>query len=111
MSVFSEVFSCTQPIEPILTGGYKGIILSGGPSSVYEDGAPLPPKTLFDSGIPILGICYGMQAMGYLLGRHVVPTERREDGKAGVELQGSSRLLRCVEPDANGRVTARLAPS
>ncbi len=106
LSVYSEVFSCTHPIESILAGGYKGIILSGGPSSVYEDGAPLPPKTLFDSGIPILGICYGMQAMGYLLGGHVVPAERREYGKAEVELlQGSSRLLRGVEPDANGRVT------
>src|SRR5438034_3871190 len=71
MSVFSERFSCTRPIEPILAGGYKGIILSGGPASVYEDAAPLPPKALFDSGIPILGICYGMQAMGYLLGGHV----------------------------------------
>ena len=105
LSVYSEIFSCTHPIESILAGGYKGIILSGGPSSVYEDGAPLPPKTLFDSGIPILGICYGMQAMGYLLGGHVVPAERREYGKAEVELQGSSRLLRGVEPDANGRVT------
>src|SRR5256712_1316409 len=105
LSVYSEIFSCTHPIELILASGYKGIILSGGPSSVYEDGAPLPPKTLFDSGIPILGICYGMQAMGYLLGGHVVPAERREYGKAEVELQGSSRLLQGVEPDANGRVT------
>ena len=105
LSVYSEIFSCTHPIESILASGYKGIILSGGPSSVYEDGAPLPPKTLFDSGIPILGICYGMQAMGYLLGGHVVPAERREYGKAEVELQGSSRLLQGVEPDANGRVT------
>src|SRR5439155_257663 len=103
--LFSEVFSCTQPIEPILTGGYKGIILSGGPSSVYEDGAPLPPKALFDSGIPILGICYGMQAMGYLLGGHVVPAERHEYGKAEVELRSSSRLLRGVEPEADGRMT------
>src|SRR5437870_5733868 len=105
LSVYSEIFSCTHPIESILASGYKGIILSGGPSSVYEDGAPLPPKTLFDSGIPILGICYGMQAMGYLLGGHVVPAERREYGKAEVELQGSSRLRRGVRPDANGRVT------
>ena len=44
MSVYSEIFSCTYPIEQILAGGYKGIILSGGPSSVYDDGAPLPPK-------------------------------------------------------------------
>ena len=88
MSVYSEIFSCTHPLEQILADGYKGIILSGGPSSVYEDGAPLPPKALFDAGVPVLGICYGMQAMGYLLGGHVVPAERREYGKAEVELQG-----------------------
>src|SRR3989449_550637 len=105
MSVFSEIFSCAQPIEPIVTGGYKGIILSGGPSSVYEDGAPLPPKALFDAGIPILGICYGMQAMGYLLGGHVVPAARREYGKAEVEFRSSSRLLQGVEPEADGRMT------
>src|SRR5205823_6041787 len=104
MSVFSEVFSCTRPIEPILAGGYKGIILSGGPASVYEDAAPLPPKALFDSGIPILGICYGMQAMGYLLGGHVVPAERREYGKAEVDLLSSSRLLQGVELEADGRL-------
>src|SRR5438067_2322044 len=88
MSVYSEIFSCTHPLEQILADGYKGIILSGGPSSVYEDGAPLPPKALFDAGVPVLGICYGMQAMGYLLGGHVVPAERREYGKADVELRG-----------------------
>ncbi|MGH7275804.1 MAG: glutamine-hydrolyzing GMP synthase [Candidatus Rokuibacteriota bacterium] len=105
MSVYSEIFSCTQPIGPILAAGYKGIILSGGPSSVYDDGAPLPPKALFESGIPILGICYGMQAMGYLLGGHVVPAERREYGKAEVLLQGQSPLLRGIEPDSTGRLT------
>src|SRR5256884_9347912 len=84
MSVYSEIFSCTHAIESILAGGYKGIILSGGPSSVYEDGAPLPPKALFDAGIPLLGICYGMQAMGYLLGGHVVPAERRGEGRGGL---------------------------
>jgi GMP synthase (glutamine-hydrolysing) len=105
MSVYSEIFSCTHPLESILAQGPKGIILSGGPSSVYEDGAPLPPKALFEAGIPVLGICYGMQVMGYLLGGHVVPAERREYGKAEVELQGSGRLLRGIEPEAGGRVT------
>src|SRR5256884_1744269 len=104
LSVHSEIFSCTHPVEQILSAGYQGIILSGGPSSVYEDGAPLPSKALFESGVPVLGICYGMQGMGYLLGGHVVPAERREYGKADVELRGSSRLLRGVEPDADGRV-------
>ncbi|PYN54341.1 MAG: glutamine-hydrolyzing GMP synthase, partial [Candidatus Rokuibacteriota bacterium] len=106
MSVYSEIFSCTHPLEQILADGYKGIILSGGPSSVYEDGAPLPPKALFDAGVPVLGICYGMQAMGYLLGGHVVPAERREYGKAEVELQGGpGRLFRGLEPDAKGCLT------
>ena len=105
MSVFSEILPPTQPLQAILAGGYKGVVLSGGPSSVYEDGAPLPPKALFESGIPVLGICYGMQAMGYLLGGHVVPADRREYGKAEIVLQGSSRLLRGVEPEGSGRVT------
>src|SRR5438132_138614 len=105
MSVYSEIFSCTHPLAEILSAGYQGIILSGGPSSVYEDGAPLPPKELFDAGIPVLGICYGMQAMGYLLGGHVIPAERREYGKAETTLQGASPLLRNVEPEESGRVT------
>jgi GMP synthase (glutamine-hydrolysing) len=105
MSVYSEILPPTQSVASILAGGYKGVVLSGGPSSVYEDGAPLPPKALFDAGLPVLGICYGMQAMGYLLGGHVVPAERREYGKAEVTLQGSSRLLRGVEPEDTGRVT------
>src|SRR5256884_6267037 len=106
MSVYSEIFSCTHAIESILAGGYRGIILWGGPSSVYEDGAPLPPKALFDAGVPVLGICYGMQAMGYLLGGHVVPAERREYGKAEVEIQGGpGRLFRGLEPDAKGCLT------
>src|SRR5213594_1630611 len=105
LSVYSEIFSCTHPLEKILAAGYQGIILSGGPSSVYEDAAPLPPAELFEAGVPVLGICYGMQAMGYLLGGHVIPAERREYGKAEISLLGSSRLLRGVEPEETGRVT------
>jgi GMP synthase (glutamine-hydrolysing) len=105
MSVYSEIFSCAHPLEKILAAGYQGIILSGGPSSVYEDGAPLPPAELFEAGVPVLGICYGMQAMGYLLGGDVIPAERREYGKADITLQGSSPLLKNVTPEATGRVT------
>ena len=105
LSVYSEIVSCTEPAETILAGGYRGVMLSGGPSSVYDDGAPLPPKALFESGLPVLGICYGMQAMGMLLGGHVVPAERREYGKADVTLTGASPLLRGVQPDIGGRLT------
>ena len=104
LSVYSEIFSCHHPLEEILRGGYKGIVLSGGPSSVYEDGAPLPPKKLFESGIPILGICYGMQAMAYLLGGHVIPTERREYGGAELRLEGSEGLFDGVRPESGNRV-------
>jgi GMP synthase (glutamine-hydrolysing) len=105
LSVYSEILSCTEPIETVLRGGYCGIVLSGGPASVYEDGAPLPAKALFDAAIPVLGICYGMQAMGYLLGGHVLQSERREYGAAEVTLQGEGPLLRGVTPDSDGRLS------
>ena len=104
-NVYSIILRYDTPAKEIAALNPKGIILSGGPSSVYEDGAPLPPKELFDAGIPVLGICYGMQAMGYLLGGHVIPAERREYGKAEITLEGSSPLLRGVEPEETGRVT------
>ena len=104
-SVYSEILPCTQPVESILAGGYAGIVLSGGPSSVYEEGAPLPAKALFEAGIPLLGICYGMQAMGYLLGGHVVPTTRHEYGAAEVQLTGSSPLFAGVSTGADRRLS------
>jgi GMP synthase (glutamine-hydrolysing) len=106
LGVYSEILPCTHPLEDVLRAGYTGIVLSGGPSSVYEDGAPLPPKALFDAGVPILGICYGMQAMGYLLGGHVVPSNRREYGRAEVALApDDTALLRGVTPEHHGRIT------
>src|SRR5438034_6483579 len=104
LGVYSEILPCTQPLDEVLAAGYKGLVLSGGPSSVYEEDAPLPDKKLFEAGVPLLGICYGMQAMGYLLGGHVVPAERREYGKAEVDLLSSSRLLQGVELEADGRL-------
>ena len=104
LGVYSEIFPCTHPPANLLTA-YKGIVLSGGPNSVYDEGAPLPDKALFDAGVPVLGICYGMQAMGRVLGGKVVPSERREYGKAAVHLTGSSALLEGVKPEDAGRVT------
>jgi GMP synthase (glutamine-hydrolysing) len=105
LGVYSEIFPCTHLPPDLLTGGYRGIVLSGGPNSVYDDGAPLPPKTVFEAGVPVLGICYGMQAMGFLLEGEVVPSDRREYGKAAVHLTGASRLLEGVKPDDAGRVS------
>jgi GMP synthase (glutamine-hydrolysing) len=106
MSVYSEILPCTHPVDEVLAAGYRGIVLSGGPSSVYDDGAPLPDKRILESGIPILGICYGMQAMGYLLGGQVVPAERREYGPAELRLQGGGGILDGVTPEHGGdRIT------
>jgi GMP synthase (glutamine-hydrolysing) len=105
LGVYSEIIACTHPVGDVLAGGFKGIVLSGGPSSVYDDGAPLPDRRLFDAGVPVLGICYGMQAMGYLLGGHVVPAERREYGGAELTLEGTGGLLDGVEPERDHRIT------
>jgi GMP synthase (glutamine-hydrolysing) len=101
LGVYSEILVCSAPLDP---RRYRGIILSGGPSSVYEEGAPLPSRALLDAGVPVLGICYGMQAMGFVLGGHVVPAERSEYGQAVVELEGTGALFRGVEPGPGGRL-------
>src|SRR6266508_1477183 len=111
LSVYSEIVPCTEPAEKVLTAGYKGIILSGGPSSVYDEGAPLPDKRLFEAGIPVLGICYGMQAMGYLLRGEVVSAERREYGPADFLITGGGGLLDGMRPGQTGRVRVLCALS
>jgi GMP synthase (glutamine-hydrolysing) len=105
MSVYSEIVPCTHPVEQVLAAGYRGLILSGGPASVYEDGAPLPDPRLFSAGVPVLGICYGMQAMGYLLGGHVVPAEHREYGGADLRLLATGSLLQSVVPERDDTLT------
>ena len=88
--VYSEILPPDSPVERLLE--YQAVILSGGPASVYDPGAPLPSPKLLGSGLPILGICYGMQAMASLLGGDVVPAEHREYGPAEVII-GTADLL------------------
>ena len=77
-----------------------------GPSSVYDDGGPAARRARSSTrAIPVLGICYGMQVMGYLLGGRVEPAARREYGKAAVELRAPSKLFRGVTPDRDDRLT------
>ncbi len=96
--VYSEIFPPSVPVERLLD--YQAVVLSGGPASVYDEGSPLPPVRLFESGLPVLGICYGMQAMAYLLGGEVVPSDHREYGRAEVRLEAPDVLLEGVLPDA-----------
>ncbi len=88
--VYSEIVPSTMPVETMLARDPAAIILSGGPSSVYADGAPAVPASLFDAGVPVLGICYGFQAMALALGGEVERTGLREYGGTQVEVDGDS---------------------
>ena len=81
-SVYCEIVPHSAPWESVAHLNPMGIILSGGPASVYEDGAPLAPAWVYDSRLPVLGICYGMQAMVHQLGGKVAPAAKREYGHA-----------------------------
>ncbi|MDP1546926.1 MAG: glutamine-hydrolyzing GMP synthase [Anaerolineales bacterium] len=83
--VYCELFPWDAPQEKILSINPKGFILSGGPKSVYEENAPFIQKFILESGLPILGICYGMQALTHALGGKVDPSAQREYGHAEIE--------------------------
>jgi GMP synthase (glutamine-hydrolysing) len=91
--IFSVVLPFNASLEEIRSYSPVGIILSGGPSSVYDKDAPLADKSVFDLGIPVLGICYGLQFMVYALGGKVRPAAKREYGHAKVEIQHSDSQL------------------
>lgn len=85
-NVYSRIFHYSTPAEELRREGVCGIILSGGPSSVFSPKAPLPDKSLFELGVPVLGICYGLQLMGHLLGGEVAHSNQREYGHGTLTL-------------------------
>ncbi len=92
--VFAELLPASTSVEKIRERGPKGLVLSGGPASVYEPGAPEFPTQLLDLEIPMLGICYGMQAMVLALGGRVESAETGEFGRTDLVLRGGGgRLL------------------
>ncbi len=94
--VYSEILPYNVTIDRIKEFAPKGIILSGGPSSVYDKEAPLPDKEIFNLGIPVLGICYGMQLMAYMLGGKVAKAAKREYGRAELMIDDDSDLLKGI---------------
>ncbi|HTL32087.1 MAG TPA: glutamine-hydrolyzing GMP synthase [Kofleriaceae bacterium] len=99
-SVYCEIHPCTMAADlaKVKAMSPVGIVLSGGPSSVYEDGAPTIPVGLYDLGIPILGICYGAQLTAHLLDGKVRPADKREYGRAVVRVkQGEQGVFRTVK--------------
>ena len=92
-SVYSQVLPHNSSLNAIKAANPVGIILSGGPASVLSKGAPLPHKQIFSLGVPILGICYGLQLMGKLLGGEVKKCERREYGRSELIITKAGKLF------------------
>lgn len=88
--VYCEVVPYDITVEQVKSKNPKGIIFTGGPASVYEEGAPKCEKGIFELGVPILGICYGAQLMSYMLGGGVARAEKREYGKTEMNLKPSA---------------------
>lgn len=97
-NVYCEIYSYKIDIEKIKEMNPKGIILTGGPNSCYEENAATYSKELFELGIPVLGLCYGAQLMQYLLGGKVERAAVREYGKTEVSVENSSIIFNNVEP-------------
>ncbi len=91
--VYSEIAPFNRAGEAFERLSPKGIILSGGPSSVMWDDSPRAPQHFFDAGLPILAICYGQQTMAHQLGGRVAPSDNREFGRAFIEIIGESMLF------------------
>ena len=97
LKVYSEIRPFSESLEKIKAFEPSGLILSGGPSSVLDEGAPLPDAGIFELNIPILGICYGMQLITHMLGGEVAPAVRREYGAADLTQITGSDLFSGLE--------------
>lgn len=97
-NVYCEIYSYKIDLNKIKAMNPKGIILTGGPSSCYEEGAATCSPELFELGIPVLGLCYGAQLMAHVLGGRVARAEVREYGKTEVDVDNTSKLFADVTP-------------
>jgi GMP synthase (glutamine-hydrolysing) len=96
--VYCEIFPFNATLEQIAAFAPKGIILSGGPASVYDPDAPAVGRDLLDGHLPVLGICYGMQLLAHLLGGEVVAAGAREYGRADLRVDDAADLLAGLGP-------------
>ncbi|MGR8941978.1 MAG: glutamine-hydrolyzing GMP synthase [Gammaproteobacteria bacterium] len=97
IGVYSEIFSCECSADEIRQFAPKGIILSGGPETVTSGDTPRAPQYVFEAGVPVLGICYGLQTMTEQLGGKVESSHHREFGYAQIRARGHSKLLTDIE--------------
>ena len=92
-NVYSQIFQADTAAEQLRGLGIKGLILSGGPASVYDKDAPKCDEKIFELGVPILGICYGMQLGCQILGAKIIPAQRREYGRTNLSILDKSDLF------------------
>jgi len=97
IGVFSEIRAWDMDEAEIREYNPSGIILAGGPESVHEANSPRAPQAVFELGVPVLGICYGMQTMSEQLGGKVEGSDVREFGYAQIAVEGSSALLKDIK--------------
>ena len=98
--VYSQILPCTVPLATVAASRPNGIILSGGPASVYDRKAPRVAKEVFDLGVPVLGICYGMQLATHLLDGAVAKASHREYGRAELVIDDATDLLKDIPAQA-----------
>ncbi len=98
LNIFSEIHPYNVPLDILKSGKVKGFILSGGPSSIYEENAPKISSEVLDMDIPILGICYGLQLLMHLNKGRVNPAEKKEYGEAQLQINSSSKIFEGI-PD------------
>ncbi len=91
--VYSKIYHYSTPAATLRAEGVIGIILSGGPSSVFAQDAPMPDRAIFELGVPVLGVCYGIQLMGYLLKGRVAKSDHREYGHGTLKIKKAGRLF------------------
>jgi GMP synthase (glutamine-hydrolysing) len=94
--VYSKVYRFDAPVSQLRKEGVCGIILSGGPNSVFAEDAPLPDEGIFSMGVPVLGICYGLQLIGRFLGGNVERSLEREYGRGTLTISGDSPLFKDI---------------
>ena len=99
--VYCEIQPCTIDIEEIRRLAPSAVVLSGGPASVFEEGAPRVDEGVFELGVPVLGICYGMQLFCHLLGGQVEPASEREYGAATIRVKKAEGVFEPFDPGAD----------